>query len=211
MQSSEFKATIFNPGSGIPFCLNSKTLIYGSLATLSIIVLFDSHLHLTSSDMQIIAVLLFMLMIVGSYWGLHEKQKKHGKLNGILSINLNSIIVDGDEIPWDELTNFQFGTGPVLNEPLWVGLDARYRFFGGPAYSAGVDHFVSFDHKDRRRKIFFRLDSPSQKVKFESLMRQKFLDSHIQLQPTYDGLRLTYEEIQQLKKQKSDLAKNESS
>lgn len=208
MKTSEFKATIFTPGTGIAFRLNSKTLIYGSLGIFSIVVLFEDHLHITSSNMQIIVALLFMLLIVGSYWGYHEKQKKHGKLNGILSIDLNSIIVDTDEFPWDEVSNFQFGIGPVQDESLWDGTHSRYRIYGGPAYSAGVDNFISFEHKEIRQKIFFRLDSPSQKVKFESLMKQKFLDSHIQLQPTYDGLRLSYEEIQQLKKQKS---KKESS
>lgn len=207
MEQSEFKAQIFKPKSGISLRLNSTRLIYGSLAIIILFAIWGDNLNLNFEEEQIVIWSLVALMIIGSRWGYHEKQRKHGDIDGTLNINIDNITADDKCFNWKDISNFQVSIGHVMDEPLYDQVFSHYRLYGGPAYSAGVNNFVSFNYNNEECKIFFRLDTPSHNAELKAMIRQLFFSGNIELQTTYNGLQLEYEQIQELKRQKQELAK----
>ena len=101
-----------------------------------------------------------------------------------------------------QINQVKFGVFAILGEKLWSDTYPIARFYGGPAYSQGVDSFIEFKFDGDKVKVFFQLESPSHKVELRRMMRLLFFHDRIDLSTTYQGLNLEYEEIQELKKAK---------
>jgi hypothetical protein len=85
---------------------------------------------------------------------------------------------------------------------LWSDTYPTARYYGGPAYSQGVDSFIEFKFDGDKVEVFFQLENPSHIVELRRMMRLLFFHDRIDLSTTYLGLDLEYEEIQELKKAK---------
>ncbi len=157
-------------------------------------------------------IILCLLIIVGARWSFNEKQKKFGYLDGELKITEQNISINGKEYDWQEISNFSFDIQQVLNEPLWEDDSwGAYRFYGGPSFSQGVDSYIDFDSTYGHIRTYFQLESSSHKVDLVNLIRRHFFLGNIELQRTYNGLHLEYEQIQELKKEKAQWANVKSS
>lgn len=209
---NEFKSTIFNPRTGIDFRLNSARLIYGSLGFMLLYLALTQLLQTNSETDKAVFISLFLLIIVGARWSYNEKQKKFGYLTGELKITEQIISIDKKEFNWQEISNFSFDIQQVLDEPLWEDDTwGAYRFYGGPSFSQGVDNYIEFDSPIGHIRTYFQLATPSQRVDLVNLLRRHFFLGNIELQRTYNGLHLEYEQIQELKKEKAEWVNLKSS
>ena len=199
-----FEAQIFLPSSSFDWRINSKRLFYGAFILLGALLIIDNSFQLDAFTTQVLTVTSFTIMLTGSIWGYHAKERKHGELKGKLLISQESIQLDCKKYNWDEISDFSFNVQHVLNEDLWSEFYNRGRYAGGPAYSQGVDNWIDFQFKKERFKVFFQLQSPSHKVEFSRIMKLHFYENHIELNRTYDGLHLEYEQIQELKSKKDE-------
>jgi hypothetical protein len=200
-----FKAKIFIPSKGIDWRINSSRLMYGGFILLIAIAFIASQLSLTPTiDYLIRTFLLSLLALIlyASYRGAHEKEKKFGKLEGLVKIRSDSIEFNDSLYSWSQIDQVKFGVFAVVGERLWSDNYPIAKYYGGPAYSQGVDNFVEFMAYGKKVKVFFQLESPSHKVELRRMMRMLFFHDRIDLSTTYLGLNLEYEEIQELKKAK---------
>lgn len=202
MNHPRFKAKIFIPSKGIDWRINSSRLMYGGFILLITIAFVASKLSLTSSVDYLIRTLLISilgLILYASYRGAHEKEKKFGKLEGEVRISLDSIELNDSLYSWSQIDQVKFGVFAVVDEMLWSETYPIARYYGGPAYSQGVNNFIEFKTADKKVKVFFQLETPSHKVEVRRIMRLLFFNDRIDLSTTYNGLHLEYEEIQELK------------
>jgi hypothetical protein len=205
MNHPVFKAKIFIPSKGIDLRVNSSRLMYGGFIFLITIASIASLLNLSLSVDYLIRTLLFSLLgliLFASYWGADENEKKFGKLEGEVRISLDSIDLNNSNYSWSQIDQVKFGVFAILGEKLWSDTYPIARYYGGPAYSQGVDSFIEFKFDGNKVKVFFQLESPSHKVELRRMMRLLFFHNRIDLSSTYLGLNMEYEEIQELKKAK---------
>ncbi|WP_139189895.1 MULTISPECIES: hypothetical protein [Rhodonellum] len=205
MKYPAFKAKIFIPSKGINWRINSCRLMYGGFILLITIGFIASQLSLSLSIDYLMRTLLFSLLgliLYASYWGAHENQKKFGKLEGEVRISLDSIDFNDSLYSWSQIDQVKFGVFAVVGEILWSDTYPIARYYGGPAYSQGVNNFIEFMADDNKVKVFFQLETPSHKVELRRMMRLLFFHDRIDLSTTYLGLNLEFEEIQELKKAK---------
>lgn len=200
---SEFKAKIFVPGKGIDLTPTSSKLCWISSALIIICLILLTILD-DPEWVLYIGANFGLLYIISSIWGYYSKQKKHGSFKGELVITDDYVSVQKVSYRWQDVDKFRFGLFEVLDEQLWPDELPYYRWYGGPAYSMGVDNFIELRINEKVQKVFFQLESPSQKVDALIVLRRQFFLDHITLQDTYDGMQLEYEEIQELKKMKSE-------
>jgi hypothetical protein len=117
-----FKAKIFIPSKGIDLRVNSSRLMYGGFILLIAIAFIASQLSLTPSiDYLIRTFLLSLLALIfyASYRGAHEKEKKFGKLEGLVKIRLDSIDFNNSKYSWSQIDQVKFGVFAILGEKLW--------------------------------------------------------------------------------------------
>lgn len=205
MNQPIFKAKIFIPSKGIDWRIDSSRLMYGGFILLITIGFIASQLSLSLSIDFLIRAILFSLMgliLFASYWGANENEKKFGKLEGEVRISLDSIDLNNSKYSWSQIDQVKFGVFAILGEKLWTDTYPIARYYGGPAYSQGVDSFIEFKFDGNKVKVFFQLENPSHKVELSRMMRLLFLHNRIDLFTTYLGLNLKFEEIQELKKAK---------
>jgi len=205
MKHPIFKAKIFIPSKGIDWRINSSKLMYGGFYLLVVIAFVANRLTLSLSIDYLIRTLLIAilgLILYASYWGSHEIEKKFGNLEGELRISLDSIELNDSFYSWSQIDQVKFRVFAVVGEMLWSQTIPITRYYGGPAYSQGVDNFIEFKADGKKVKVFFQLETPSHKVELRNIMRLLFLNNRIDLSTTYLGLNLEYEEIQELKNSK---------
>lgn len=198
----EFKAKIFKPSSGFDWKLNSSRLFFCGFLSIMILGLIAEILDLSQNIVRPSFSVLVIVIIASSWWGYHERQKKHGRLSGELRITNIYVTIDEIDYPWKRISNFSFKILQVLDEQLWDEYYPITRYYGGPAFSQGVDNYIDFCCEDKHYRIFFQLETPSQKVLLKNVLKEHYFDGNIELKPTYDGLGLEYEEIQELKREK---------
>lgn len=158
MKHPAFKAKIFIPSKGIDWRVNSSRLMYGGFILLITIAFIASQLSLSLSFDYLIRTLLFLLLgliLYASYWGAHENEKKFGKLEGEVSISLDSIEFNDYLYSWSQIDQVKFGVFAVVGEMLWSDTYPIARYYGGPAYSQGVNNFIEFMASDKKVKVFF--------------------------------------------------------
>ncbi|MGY6523511.1 MAG: hypothetical protein ACXIUD_17400 [Mongoliitalea sp.] len=214
MKYPAFKAQIFIPSKGINWRINSSRLMYGGFILLITIGFIASQLSLSLSIDFLIRALLFSLLgliLYASYWGANENEKKFGKLEGEVRISLDSIDLNNTKYFWSQIDQVKFCVFAILGEKLWPDTYPIARYYGGPAYSQGVDSFIEFKFDGDKVKVFFQLESPSQKVELSRMIRLLFFNDRIDLSTTYLGLNLEYKEIQELKKAKIKYLENQQS
>jgi len=188
MKYPAFKAKIFIPSKGINWRINSSRLMYGGFILLITIGFISSQLSLSLSIDYLIRTLLFSLLVLilyASYWGAHENQKKFGKLEGEVRISLDSIDFNDSLYSWNQIDQVKFGVYAILGEKLWSDTYTVARYYGGPAYSQGVDSFIEFKFDGDKVKVFFQLESPSHKVELSRMIRLLFFHDRIDLSTTY--------------------------
>ena len=207
----EFQAKIFTIKPGFDWRLNSSRLFFGGFIFLILFLIFAQTFEFDLQTVQSISFFLFVLIMVGSRWGYNEKQKKFGKIEGELRINDNSISIHGIGYELKEISNLAFNLLQVLDEQLWSESHPISRYYGGPAFSQGVDNYINFNFRNQQLKVHFQLETPSHKAELSNILKRHFFLGHIELQPTYDGLHLDYEQIQELKKRKLEWTKEKSS
>ena len=199
MNLQVFEAKIFNPRKGIGFHLTSSRLYYGSLLlTLDFALLFKVIDYNSYQSFSAVFLILVVGGIIGAIWGTYSFEKKHGKLEGLLRVETSHLSIRRKNYSWNSISSISFNLGNIHGYDLEPGY--RFRFRGGPRYSAGLDNFIEFKHDSKKIKVQFQLTSLLQKEKLEKIIRYQFYLDRIPLVQTYDGLHLTYEEIQQLKK-----------
>lgn len=208
---SEFKAQIFSPRNGFDWRLNSSRLYLGGFISLISFLIFAQTFDFNHNFVQGISLLLLIMIVIGSKWGYNEKQNKFGILEGELKISDELISINDTEYPWNKVSNFNFNLLLVLDEQLWSDTYPIGRYYGGPAFSQGVDNYLEFLFENEQLKVFFQLETPSHKVKLTKILKRHFFMGHIELQQTYDGLHLEYDQIQELKRQKSEWIDEKSS
>lgn len=180
--------------------------MYGGYILFLMIGLIASQVNLSSNIDYSIRTLLFSILgmiFYSAYWGSREKEKKYGKLEGELEICVERIRINDYSYSWTEIEKFEFRTFQVVDEKLWSETYPIARYYGGPAYSQGVNNFIEFMVDDKKVKVFFQLETPSHKVELKRMMRLLLFHDRIDLSTTYLGLNLDYEEIQKLKKAKA--------
>ena len=209
MRTISFDATIFISGKGISWRITSRRLMNFSMLAFILIAITSSYFDLnTLSDytVTLTLIILFSLMPIASYWGYHAKEYKYGKLEGYLSITTDGIAINEKIYSWPEIQDLQYKIDHTLNELLFPDmLYSEYRYYGGPAYSAGVGNYIAFKYNDEYFKFHFRLESPSHLVQYRNLVKSLYYNDHLPLNKTYEGLQLEYEEIQILKEAKRQL------
>lgn len=154
------------PSKGIDWRINTSKLIYGGYFFLLLtLLLAGMEAFSTSADNLIELFGFFMLGIIlfGSYLGAHEKEKKHGVLDGELEFGLDGINLGDVSYSWDEVSNFKLGLFAVLDEMLWSETYFITRYYGGPAYSQGVDNFFEFTSANKKVKVFSNWKRPPTK------------------------------------------------
>lgn len=179
MDYTEFKSKIFVPAVGFDWRVTSSRLMYGGYLVLVIILLIASNLDLTDYADYLTRILSFSILgiiIFASFWGTREKEKKHGKFKGDLLLSLDYISVNNTRYSWSQLVEFKLGLFSVLDEKLWSETYSVAKYYGGPAYSQGVDNFIQFKTGDQRIKIFFQLETPSHKVELSRIMQLLFIN-----------------------------------
>lgn len=184
MNHTEFKSKIFVPSVGFDWRVTSSRLMYGGYLILVIILLIASNLDLTDYADYLTRILSFSILgiiIFASFWGTREKEKKHGKLKGDLLLSLDYISVNDTRYSWSQLVEFKLGLFSVLDEKLWSETYSIAKYYGGPAYSQGMDNFIQFKTRDQRIKIFFQLEIPSHKVELRRIMQLLFINDRIDL------------------------------
>ncbi|KYG79697.1 hypothetical protein AWW67_10245 [Roseivirga seohaensis] len=209
MRTISFDATIFTPGKGISLKITSRRLMNFSWSGIIFIAITYSYFDLNSPPdhpVTYVIAVLASLMPIASYWGYHAKEHKHGKLEGELSVTNDGITINEETYSWPKIKDLQYKVGHTLNELLFDDiLFDRYRYYGGPAYSAGVDSYISFKYNDEYFKFRFRLETPSHLVQYRNLIKSLYYNDYLPLNKTYEGLQLEYEEIQILKEAKRQL------
>ncbi|KYG74447.1 hypothetical protein EV198_1089 [Roseivirga ehrenbergii] len=209
MRTISFNAKLFTPGKGISWKITSRRLMNFSWLSFMLIVITSSYFELNAYydyTVTLTLIILFSLMPIASYWGYHAKEYKYGKLEGYLSITTDGIAINEKIYSWPEIQDLQYKVGHTLNELLFDDiLFDKYRYYGGPAYSAGVDSYISFKYNDEYFKFGFRLESPSHLVQYRNLVKSLYYNDYLPLNKTYEGLQLEYEEIQILKEAKRQL------
>jgi hypothetical protein len=214
MKPLAFKAKIFVPFKGIDWRINSSKLMYGGYFLFLTIGLIASQVNLSSNIDFSIRTLLFSilgLIFYSAYWGSREKEKKYGKLEGELEICVERIRINDYSYSWTEIEKFEFRIFQVVDEILWTETYPIARYYGGPAYSQGVNNFIEFMVDDKKVKVFFQLETPSHKVELRRMIRLLFFHDRIDLSTTYLGLNLEYEETQELKKAKGKYLEDQQS
>ncbi|XOV94479.1 MAG: hypothetical protein ACFHWX_07195 [Bacteroidota bacterium] len=201
-----FEATIFTPSDRIDWRPTSSRLLYGGLA----VVLTYSFLKFIfefEANFNGLAILFLFISVAGAIWGWTEKERPNGRVYGTLIVSDEGITINGTRYKWSEISNFSFNLLHILGEYLHT---IGYRFYGGPAYSAGVDSYIEFSHESEQFKVFFRVNTPSHYADISNAFRKLYFIGKIQLQTTYNGLHLTYDEIQELKQGKLEFNKESS-
>ncbi len=134
MKHPVFKAKIFIPSKGIDWRVNSSRLMYGGFILLITIAFIASQLSLSLSFDYLIRTLLFLLLgliLYATYWGAHENAKKFGKLEGEVSISLDSIEFNDYLYSWSQIDQVKFGVFAVVGEMLWSDTYPIARYYGG--------------------------------------------------------------------------------
>jgi hypothetical protein len=205
MNHTEFKSKIFVPAVGFDWRISSSRLMYGGYLVLVIILLIASNLDLTDYADSLTRILSFSILgiiIFANFWGTREKEMKHGKLKGDLLLSLDYISVNDTRYSWSQLVEFKLGLFSVRDEKLWSETYSISKYYGGPAYSQGVDNYIQIKTRDQRISIFFQLETPSHEVELRRIMRLLFFNDRLDLSTTYFGLNLEYAAIQEFKKAK---------
>jgi hypothetical protein len=205
MNHTEFKSKIFVPAVGFDWRISSSRLMYGGYLVLVIILLIASNLDLTDYADSLTRILSFSILgiiIFANFWGTREKEMKHGKLKGDLLLSLDYISVNDTRYSWSQLVEFKLGLFSVRDEKLWSETYSIAKYYGGPAYSQGVDNYIQIKTRDQRISIFFQLETPSHEVELRRIMRLLFFNDRLDFSTTYFGLNLEYAAIQEFKKAK---------
>lgn len=179
--------------------------MYGGYFLFLTIAIVVSQVNLSSNiDYSIRALLISILGLIlyAAYWGSQEKENKNGKLEGELEICVAGIRINNTSYSWLEIDKFKFRIFQVVDEMLFSEIYPIARYYGGPAYSQGVDNFIEFKTTDKKVKVFFQLENPTHKVEFRRIVRLLFFNNLLDLSTIYLGLNLGYEAIQELKKAK---------
>jgi len=158
MKHPVFKAKIFIPSKGIDWRINSSKLMYGGFFLLVMIAFAASRLTLFLSIDYLIRSLLisiFGLILYASYWGAYEIEKKFGNIKGEVKISLDSIVLNDSFYFWSQIDQVKFGVFAIVGEMLWSKTIPITRYYGGPAYSQGIDNFIEFKADGQKVKVFF--------------------------------------------------------
>lgn len=209
MALQPFEAKIFKPGKGIGFFISSSRLYFGSMVLiLAVSLLFNAFNYENQEVFTAVFLVLGTTTLIGSIWGTYSFEKKNGKLKGVLKVTSEYIDIDGVMYAWSEISNISFSLYDIYGydyEP-----NTYYRFRGGPRYSSGINNFIEFEHQLKTTKVQFQLHSLIQKEKLEKIVKYQFFNNIITLSRTYNGLHLSYEEIQNLKKEKAQYLQSNS-
>lgn len=201
MAIQPFDATIFKPGKGIGFFISSSRLYFGSMVLILVIsLLFKAFKYENQAGYTAVFLVLGTSTLIGSIWGTYSFEKKNGKLKGLLKVTSKYIEINGVKYEWSEISNISFNLGDLYGYDYDPGPYQRFR--GGPRYSSGLSNFIEFEHQLKTIKVQFQLVSLVQKQKIEHIIRYQFYNNIIPLSRTYTGLHLSYEEIQNLKREK---------
>lgn len=198
-----FEATIFTPSDSIDWRPTSLRLVYAGyglvLTSFILSYLFESDSYVLGTGL-----LGFIITAIGAVWGWTEKEQPNGRIYGKLRVNEDTITINQISYDWEKISDFSFNLLQVLNEYLHT---SGYRGHGGPAYSAGVDSYIEFTYDSEQLEIFFQVDTASHYVDISNAMKKLHFLGKVPLQRTYNGLHLSYEEIQELKKEKIEFNK----
>jgi len=212
MQDQSFIANIFIPNKGFDWRLTSSRLLYGSSGILVIFGIVVGQLDLNYDQNEQVKIVFFALMIlalIGARWGAKEKERIFGLIEGQLEITTSYLSIKDKRYYWDSISNFSFNVLQVKGEPLHA-LKGIYKYYGGPAFSGGVNNYIKFTSSGKTVNIKFELSSYSHKFEFEKLFKALFVIGHIELTKTYNGLHLEYEEIQEIKKERAEYLTSKS-
>ena len=200
----QFTAQIFTPAIGLDLRLTSSRLTFISFGLAIAVSLLSRVTEAAESHLLALTLLLGSGVIGGMIWARHEKETYFGEIDGELKITDDHIIINHTEHSWEQLEAFRFKLGHAKGEPLHENPHGFNRYRVGPAYSAGIDSFIAFkkEGKEYRYHLFF--EEYQQQVAFARIIKRHFYLGHIALITTYEGLRLDYDEIQKLKKEKKE-------
>lgn len=134
-------------------------------------------------------------VIIGVVWNYFEHETKHLEFFGLGAIKTDLIHLEKDPLMWSNVVRVCIG--PVLKEDVF-----NWALHIGPKYSAGLDSF--FELEDGRR-FHFLLETYREQSRFERIIKDQYLRGNLALETVYDGLKLDYEEIQELKRAKSNV------
>ncbi|MCO6360969.1 hypothetical protein [Roseivirga pacifica] len=202
---SEFQASIFIPSNTTDWKPNSSKMLFGGIVLL---IAFGGANYFLDINTLLGIIIAFVLWLIGAIWGLSERQIPNGAFKGQLFISEDSIKINQKTYTWTEVNNFSFKLLHFLGQELHSSTIEYFRFpTGGPAYSAGIDNYIYFTSRNETNKVFFRIESPKHKIDFSTLIKELYLKDLISLEKAYNGLNLSYEEIQQLKKLKVEVKK----
>ena len=200
----QFTAQIFTPAIGLDLRLTSSRLTFISFGLAIAVSLLSRVTEAAESHLLALTLLLGSGVIGGMIWARHEKETYFGEIDGELKITDDHIIINHTEHSWEQLEAFRFKLGHAKGESLHENPHGFNRYRVGPAYSAGIDSFIAFkkEGKEYRYHLFF--EEYQQQVAFARIIKRHFYLGHIALITTYEGLRLDYDEIQKLKKEKKE-------
>ena len=204
MPTTEFTALIFTPGKGLDLRLTSSRLTYISFGLAIAVSLLSRVTEAAKSHLLALTLLLGSGVIGGMIWGRYEKETYFGEIGGELKITDDHIIINHTEHSWEQLEAFRFKLGHAKGEPLYENSHGFSRYRGGPAYSAGIDSFIAFKKEGREYRYQLFFEEYQQQFAFARIIKRHFYLGHIALITTYEGLRLDYDEIQKLKKEKKE-------
>ena len=202
-----FEARVFHKGPWYKIRFTPTLILWISM----IILVLSNRIYntewVTSMGKTVIDYMTYFLpaVIVGAcIWGYNAKQRLSGNFGGKLLINDTHLTIEEQTCSLSELKKLYFNIGHIDGEPLYEGSNYKSRFMGGPAYSAGLDSFISFQFEDRVVKHNFRLETPSQQAALRKCIRHLYFNDLMEPMKAFDSLRLEYSEIQTLKASKSN-------
>ncbi|WP_422356344.1 hypothetical protein [Roseivirga pacifica] len=185
----------FKKKSGIDFTLTSFRLSFHiPILLLGLVLLKDYFgIGLNINDAGFLCICCYL---GGFIWGRREQEHKHGEFNGHVEFSKEGFNTDSKVLLWSETEIAALKSSHVFRDDIYSHMNML-----GPKYSLGVDNFIEFKTGNETGRVYFQFSDYKDKRKFEKIIRDQFYKGNIDLSVAYDGLSLTYEEIQVLKEE----------
>jgi len=159
-----FSAKIYHKNKNIPFYKKWVTSELITWCCLTILMLCIGILSLNKEFLKIsflenlsllLAILSLLLLIIAGFKRFFEHEKLNGKLQGEISLNENSIIINNETYLFNKIKDFKIGFGNKYGD-----LTGNTKI--GPMYSQGLNNSVSFYNESKYIEVFFQLKTENQ-------------------------------------------------